>query len=203
VAAGSVGQAVLVAIDEKQGAAPAPSWRDLPGPLLRLAGDYAWRLIAIGFVFYWVVVLAHHLTLVVVPFLIALLVTALLSTPLRWMRRRGVKRGWATLATMLLAFIVLGGILTLVIVRAAEQAPQLGNEINKLLPHVKRWLITGPLHLNAKSVNNLSQTITNTITKNSSTIASTALSTGREALNLVGGFLLVVFSTIFLLYDGQ
>ena len=192
-----------MAIDQEQAPAPAAAWRALPGPLLRLAGDYAWRLIAVGFVFYWIVILAHDLTLVVVPFLIALLVTALLSTPFRWLRRRGLGRGWATLAAMLGAFVVLGGILTLVIVRAAEQAPQLGNEINKLLPHVKRWLITGPLHLNAKSVNNLSQTITNTVTKNSSKIASTALSTGREALTLVTGFLLVVFSTIFLLYDGQ
>ncbi|HUE58528.1 MAG TPA: AI-2E family transporter [Acidimicrobiales bacterium] len=192
-----------MAIDEKQGPAPASTWRDLPGPLLRLAGEYGWRLIVVGFVFYWAVILAHHLTLVVVPFLIALLVTALLSTPLRWLRHRGLGRGLATLATILLMFIVLGGILALVIVRAAEQAPQLGNEINNLLPHIKHWLITGPLHLNAKSVNNLSQTITNNITKNSSKIASTALTTGREALNLVAGFLLVVFSTIFLLYDGQ
>jgi predicted PurR-regulated permease PerM len=192
-----------VASDTEEGAAPATSWRDLPGPVLRLAGDYAWRLIVVGFVFYWIVVLAHQLTLVVVPFLLSLAVAALLRPAFNFLRRHGFRRGLSTLATVLGAFVVLGGLITLVIVRAAEQAPQLGNEINNLLPHIKRWLIKGPLHLNAKSVNNLSKTITDTVTKNSSKIASTALSTGREALNLVGGFLLVVFSTIFLLYDGE
>lgn len=192
-----------MATQTEQGAAPAASWRDLPGPVLKLAGDYAWRIIAVGFVAYWAVILAHHLTLVVVPFLISLMVTALLRPGFNFLRRRGLGRGLSTMATVLGAFVVLGGIITLVVVRAAEQAPQLGNEINNLLPHIKRWLITGPLHLNAKSVNNLSKTITDAVTKNSSTIASTALSTGREALNLVGGFLEVVFSTIFLLYDGE
>ena len=192
-----------MATDTEQGAATAASSRGLPGPLLRTAADYSWRLIAVGFVAYWVVILAHQLTLVVVPFLIALAVTALLKPVFNMIRRRGVNRGLTTVLTVLAAFAVLGGIITLVVVRAAEQAPQLGNEINKLLPHIKRWLITGPLHLNAKSVNNLSTTITNTITKNSSKIASTALSTGREALNLVAGLLEVIFSTIFLLYDGE
>jgi predicted PurR-regulated permease PerM len=130
------------------------------------------------------------------------MVTALLRPAFNYLRGHGLSRGLSTLATVFGAFVILGGLITLVVVRAAEQAPQLGNEINNLLPHVKRWLIKGPLHLNAKSVNNLSKTITDAVTKNSSKIASTALSTGREALNLVGGFLLVVFSTIFLLYDG-
>ncbi|HEX6392411.1 MAG TPA: AI-2E family transporter [Acidimicrobiales bacterium] len=192
-----------MASSTQDGAVPAASWRNLPGPLLRTAGDYAWRLIAVGFVFYWAVILAHRLTLVVVPFLISLMVAALLRPGFNFLRRRGIGRGLATLATVVGAFVILGGLITLVVVRAAEQAPQLGNEINNLLPHIKRWLIRGPLHLNAKSVNNLSTTITNSVTKNSSKIASTALSTGKEALNFVGGFLLVVFSTIFLQYDGE
>ena len=200
---GGVGQACPVATDTEQGIAASNPWRSVPGPLLRVAGDYAWRLIAVGFVAYWVVVLAHDLTLVVVPFLISLMVSALLRPGFNFLRRRGLSRGLSTVATVLGAFVVLGGIIALVVIRAAEQAPQLGNEINNLLPHIKRWLIKGPLHLNAKSVNNLSQTITNSVTKNSSKIASTALSTGREALNFVGGFLEVVFSTIFLLYDGE
>ena len=50
--------------------------------------------------------------------------------------------------------------LTLVVIRAAEQAPQLGNEINNLIPHIKRWLITGPLRLNPTTVNNLSRDLT-------------------------------------------
>ena len=182
---------------------PGTAWRELPGPLLRTAGDYAWRMIVVGIVAYYAVTMMSRLALVVVPFLVSLMVTALLRPVFRLFLRLGAGRGMATLATVLGSFILVGGLMTLVVIRAAEQAPQLGNEINSLIPHVKRWLIQGPLHLNSKSVNNISKTITQDVTKNTSAIASTALSTTKSVLDVVGGFLLVVFSTIFLLYDGE
>jgi len=175
----------------------------LPGPLLRAAADYAWRLVVVGFVFYYAVVVLGRLALVVIPFMVSLLVTALLRPVFSFFVRRGAGRGFGTLATVLGSFLLVGGLLTLVVIRAADQAPQLGDEINSLIPHVKHWLIHGPLHLNPKSVNNISQTITQDISKNSSKIASTALSTTKSVLDVVGGSLLVVFSTIFLLYDGE
>ena len=189
--------------DAPAGESLGPGWRDLPGPLLRTAADYAWRLTVVGFVFYFAVDLVGRLALVVVPFLVSLLVTALLRPVHNFFVRRGAGRGMATLATVLGSFILVGGLIALVVIRAAEQAPQLGDEINSLIPHIKHWLIHGPLHLNPKSVNNLSATITQDISKNSSKIASTALSTTRSVLDVLGGFLLVVFSTIFLLYDGE
>jgi predicted PurR-regulated permease PerM len=171
--------------------------------MLRIAGDYAWRVLAIGTVGYFALKLLLHLGLVVVPFIVSLLVTALLHPLLAFLRRRGMARGPATLATVLMAIVFLGGVLTLVVIRAAEQAPQLGNEVNNLIPHIKHWLITGPLRLNPTTVNNLSKHLTDAVTKNSSLIASTALSTGKTALDVLGGIALVIFSTIFLLYDGQ
>lgn len=175
----------------------------LPGPLLRAAASYAWRFVIVGFVFYYVVQVLSQLSLVVIPFLVALMVTALLRPVYNFFLRHGAGRGLGTIATVVGSFVLLGGLMTLVVTRAAEQAPQLGNEINSLIPHVKHWLIHGPLHMNPKSVNNISKTITSDITKHSSTIASTALSTTKSVFDVAGGFLLVVFSTIFLLYDGE
>lgn len=175
----------------------------LPGPLLRAAAAYAWRFVVVGFVVYFAVEVLSQLSLVVIPFLAALMVTALLRPVYNFFLRHGAGRGLGTVATVVGSFVLLGGLMTLVVTRAAAQAPQLGNEINSLIPHVKHWLIHGPLHMNPKSVNNISKTITSDITKHSSTIASTALSTTKSLLDVVGGFLLVVFSTIFLLYDGE
>ncbi len=183
--------------------AEAPSGRAYPGHVLRTAADYAWRLLVVGTLGYFALKLFMRVGLVVIPFLVSLLVTALLHPVLAFFRRRGVPRGIATVATVLVALVLLGGVLTLVIVRAAEQAPKLGNEINNLIPHVKHWLITGPLRLNPTTVNNLSKHITSQVTKNSSAIASTALSTGKTALDVLGGAALAIFSTIFLLYDGE
>ena len=190
---------------DRQGARPEPDVPSspYPGPVLRVAAEYAWRLIVLGIVVYFAVRLLSRLSLVVVPFLISLLVTALLLPVFGFFRRRGLGRGFATVATILFTVVLLGGVITLVVVRAAEQAPKLGNEINNLIPQVKRWLVTGPLHLNPTTVNNLSKTITNDVTKNSSAIASTALSTGKTALEVLAGIVLALFSTIILLYDGE
>lgn len=182
---------------------PGGPWAAYPGPALRVTADYAWRLIAIGVVVYFGVRLLSRLSEVVIPFIVSILVTALLQPVARRMRRVGMGRGLATVLTLLTTVVVFGGLITIVVVRAAQQAPQLGNEFNNLLPHVKHWLITGPLKLNPKTVNNLNTTISNDITKNSSAIASTALSTGKTALSLLAGLVLAIFSTIFLIYDGE
>jgi len=186
-----------------EGRSPAGATSQLPGPLLRVAGDYAWRLIAVGVVVYFGIRLLSDLSLVVIPFVISLLVAALLSPLAIRIRHAGAGRAVATILTMLVAVVVLGGLLTLVILRAAQQAPQLGNEINNLLPHVKNWLINGPLKIDAKTVDNLSSTLSETISKNSAKIASTALSTGKTVLSFVTGLVLVVFCTVFLVYDGD
>lgn len=173
------------------------------GSWLRTAGDYAWRILALGFVGYFAVTILSRLSLVVIPFLAAIFVTALLQPLASRLNRGGVPRGLATLLTMLVAVVVIGGLVTIVVVRAAEQAPQLGDEINNLLPHVKHWLIHGPLKMNPKTVNNLNGTISKDISRNSSVIASTALSTTKTVVDFVGGTVLAVFCTIFLVYDGD
>ena len=174
-----------------------------PGATLRAAGDYAWRILAVGTVAYFGIRLLSRLSLVVIPFMASLLVTSFLRPVMNRQRRWGFPRAAATLVTVLAAVGIMGGILAVVIVRAAGQAPQLGDEINSLIPQVKHWLIHGPLQLNPTTVDNLGNTITSDISKNSSKIASTALSTGKTVLSVLGGILLTIFSTIFLLYDGD
>lgn len=186
-----------------QPASSPSSGRQSPGPVLRTAGEYAWRLLAVGTVGYFLVQLLSKLSLVVIPFIAAILVTGLLQPVANRLRRLGMGRGLATVITMLGAVFVLGGLITEVVVRATQQAPQLGDEINRLLPQIKHWLIHGPLRINAKTVDNLNNTITNDISKNSSKIASAALSTGKTVLSFLAGLLLAVFSSIFLVYDGD
>jgi predicted PurR-regulated permease PerM len=174
-----------------------------PGPVIRITADYCWRLIVIGVVVYFAVELMSKVSVTVVPFMVALLVSSLLHPLAVRLRRHGLSRGVSTVVAFLAAVVVLGGLITLVVLRAAQQAPQLGNEINNLLPQVKHWLITGPLKLDPTTINNLNNTITQSINRNSSAIASTALSTGKTVLTFLEGLLLIIFSSIFLIYDGD
>ena len=176
--------------------------RRYPGAVLRTAADYSWRILVVGTVGYLLVDGLSQLTTVVIPCLVALLITALLHPVQVVLRRMRVPRGLATFVCIVVALAVVGGILTLVVDKAINQAPQLGDQINRLIPKIRHWLISGPLHLSAASVGNFSNTLTNQVTKNSSAIASAAVSTGKTVLDVVTGLLLALFVTIFLLYDG-
>ncbi|MGI8751601.1 MAG: AI-2E family transporter [Acidimicrobiales bacterium] len=180
-----------------------PRQPEYPGPVLRTTAAYSWRVLVVGALGYFVLRLLSHLLTAVVPFVVALLVTALLRPVLVFLRHRGVPRLLATVLAVLTAVVVLGGLITVVILGAANQAPQLGAEINRLIPHVKSWLETGPIHVDAKTVNNFSRTLTNTVSTHSSEVASTAFSTGKTVVDVVAGFILAIFVTIFLLYDGE
>jgi predicted PurR-regulated permease PerM len=174
-----------------------------PGPGLRIAADYAWRLLVLVLAAYVVLRVLSHLLIVIVPFTFALLVTAALLPLLGVLVRRGVPRVLATVTTLLVALVVMGGIIALVVTKAVDQAPQLGTEIDKLIPKVEHWLVTGPLKLNQGTIANFSTTLSKQVDKNSAAIASTAVSTGKTVLDVLGGAVLGVFCTIFLLYDGD
>jgi predicted PurR-regulated permease PerM len=174
-----------------------------PGVALRVAAGYAWRLLVVGLVVYVSLRLLGRMLTVVVPFSLALLLTALLRPLMVLLRRRGVPRWLATLATVLTAIIVVGGILALVITKAVQQAPQLANEINQLVPKVENWLINGPLHLDRTTIDNFSKNITSQVNKNGTAIASTALSTGKTVVDVLSGLVIGLFATIFLIFDGE
>lgn len=168
-----------------------------------MAAAYSWRVLIVGALGYFVLRILSGLMLAVVPFVIALLLSALLRPVMLFLRRRGLQRALATVLTVVLAVIVIGGLITVVVLRAANQAPQLGAEVNRLIPHVKSWLETGPLHVDTKTVNNFSRTLSNAVSSHSSQIASTAVATGKTVVDVVTGLVLTFFVTIFLLYDGE
>jgi putative heme transporter len=181
----------------------APKSQSHPGPALRVAADYAWCLIVIGVAAYLGLRILGHLLTVVVPFTLSVLLTAALRPLMGVLVRRGLHRALATLATLLVALVVIGGIIALAATKAIDQAPQLAKEINELIPKVEKWLISGPLRLNKGTIDSFSATLTKQVDKNGAAIASTAVSTGKTVLDVLAGLVLGVFSTIFLLYDGE
>lgn len=187
-------------VPSPDGARPATTH---PGPVLRVAADYAWRLLVIGLAAYLTARVLGQIMTVVVPFTLSVLLTAALRPLTNLLRRLGVPRAIATVLTLVIAVVVIGGIIALVITRAVAEAPQLGREIDALIPRVQHWLINGPLNLDSHTVNHFSSALTRWINRHSSDIANTAVSTGRTVLDLLAGFVMGVFMTIFLLYDGD
>jgi putative heme transporter len=179
-----------------------PQPTQLPGPVLRVGADYAWRLLVLVLAAYVVVRALSHVLEVIVPLAAALFVTALLHPVQAYLRRHGVHRGIATLITVIVAFVAFGGLLTLVIFRAIDQIPQLADKVNSVLPSLRHWLEKGPLKVSPKTVNNLSSTVSKEVSSHSSTLISAAASTGKTVISGATGVLLAFFATVFFLYDG-
>jgi predicted PurR-regulated permease PerM len=77
---------------------------------LQLTAGWAWRLLVVGVVIYLAFRLASALRIVVLPFIAALLLAALLQPLTRRLRRAGLPALSATWCTLLVAVAVLAGV---------------------------------------------------------------------------------------------
>src|SRR3954467_10222828 len=85
--------------------AVTPAW-------LRAASDWTWRSFVVAFGVVAAVYALGYLRIVVLPIIVALLLTTLLLPPKRFLTRRGMKNALATALTMVGAILVLAAVLT-------------------------------------------------------------------------------------------
>lgn len=185
--------------NRKETAAPRP--RGVP-PLLQDAAGWCWRILVVAAAVTLLGMLARKLELVVIPLLAALLLTALLAPLASRLRRLRLPRAAAAILTVLTAIAVLGGIGAFVVNRAAAGYPELATQIGQLVTRTQHWLISGPLHLDASSVNNIGSKVTTALRSRQGEVASGALSAGRTLAEVATAIVLTLFLTLFLLYDG-
>ena len=99
----------------------------------------------------WVV---KKLEVIVVPVLVALLVSALLLPVVDWLDRRGLPRGGAVALVLLGGFAILGGILAFVVIQFIDGLPGLTEQVTHSIESTRQWLIHGPAHLRGEQIDN-------------------------------------------------
>ena len=194
--------------DEQQSAAPSVhpgrtnfSRAEVPYGV-DLAAAWSWRFIVIVIAGYFIARTIGFLSLVVLPVVIALFISALVVPVVDWLTGI-VRRGVA-------AFVVLIGVvavITLMVAFATQQvvdgATELANQVVSGLDEIRHWLETGPLHVTDKQINNAIQEMQNLVTTSNEQIVSRAQSVGSTIGHIVAGFFIVLFSTYFFLADGR
>ncbi|MDT5073453.1 MAG: putative heme transporter, partial [Mycobacterium sp.] len=98
-------------------------------PIIRKTAAWSWRLLIIMgalAAFIWVV---GHLEVIVVPVLLATMVTAMLLPLVDYLDRRGLPRGGAVAGVILSSIVVVGGILTFVVSQFIQGAPALVDQV--------------------------------------------------------------------------
>jgi predicted PurR-regulated permease PerM len=172
-------------------------------PLVRKAAAWAWRLLVIlaaAVALLWVV---QKLEIIVVPVLLALMISALLVPAVDWIDMRGLPRAAAVALVLLGGFLVFGGILAFVIVQFVYGLPDLTEQISRSIDSTRRWLIEGPLHLRGEQISNAGNAAIQALHNNQSKLTSGALATAATITELVTAAVLVLFTLIFFLYGGR
>jgi putative heme transporter len=170
---------------------------------LRVAAAWAWRvllLVIVGVAVLWVVL---QLQVVVVPILIATLLSALLSPLVGLLRRAGLPRSLASTVVLIGGMAAVGGTLYLVISQFISGAPELTSNAAGGLKTIQGWLRTGPLHLSNAQLQGLGKEIQDWFTANKTTLTTGALSTATTLGHVLAGLFLVLFTTFFFLRDGR
>ena len=176
--------------------AQVPGW-------LQLAAGWAWRLLVIGVVIYLAFRLASALRIVVLPFIAALLLTALLLPLTRRLRQAGLPALSATWCTLLVAVAVLAGAGVLAATQTSAEYQTLVRELGNTVHDLQRWLAGPPFHFRQSSLEQLSNRVLAFLKQHQSAVASTVLSGGRIFLEILAGLVLMLFVTFFLLKDGD
>lgn len=170
--------------------------------LLQQTAAWSWRLLLTGLIIYLAFRLAVYLRLVTLPFIGALLFTALLEPLAAWLRRHGVGALLSTWCCFLIVLLLIGGAMTLVATQISADYPTLFREAQHTANEVARSLSGPPFHLRTTRLSKLSSEGLKYIAQHKSVVAGTVLTTGKYALEFLAGLILTLFISFFLIKDG-
>ncbi len=182
---------------------PSSRADDSVEPVVRKTAAWAWRLLVILAAVVALLWVVKRLEIIVVPVLLALMLSALLVPAVDWLDRRGLPRGGAVALVLLSGFAILGGILAFVISEFAIGLPDLVAQIERSIDTTRKWLIEGPAHLSHQQIDNAGNAAIEALRNNQDKLTSGALSTAATITEIVTAALLMLFTLIFFLYGGR
>lgn len=170
---------------------------------IRVAAAWSWRLILIGLALAGVLWLIVQVRIIVIPVLIAILLTALLTPVVNWIERQGAPRSVGVLIAIVAFFASVWALVTLIITQMRNGFDDLTVRSQEVWQDVLQWVKHNSLGISAEQLESFGNQIMKTIEGNQSEIWNGALGIATTAGQFVTGMLLTIFSLIFMLIDGQ
>ena len=180
----------------------SPESRRVPG-WLQTGAAWSWRLLIIAAAIYLVARVLSMLSIVVVPCIVALLLTALLQPLTARLRRAGLPALAATWVTLLIVAAVFGGLVMLIAARVSADYPSLVAETRHTISEIESLLAGPPFRLKNNSVHRFLNDIPGYLSKHKSLVEGTVLTGGKLASEFFGGLVLMLFVMFFLIKDGE
>jgi len=171
-------------------------------PGIRLAGAWSWRLLALFAVIAVFLFLVVQLRLIVIPLLIAVLVSSIVAPFVAFLVRHRWPKGLAIAVAVITTLLVPVALITLAATQLAGGLAGLSDRLAGSYGDLKALLLASPLHLTEPQINDYLQQALAAIQADSQVFISGALSLGTSLGHGLTGLLLTLFSLLFLLIDG-
>lgn len=191
------------------GAASAPLAR--PRPLdgvevpfaLRFSAAWAWRLLLVVALVWVFLQVFSLLSVVLVPVIIGILLTAVASPLADRVQATGLPRSVATLLVVLTGIVLLVALIALVAQQFSSGFGDLRDSFNDSLDKLTEYLIN--LGLSQHQLDVFFGRVRDAVSGNGGNgdLGGTVLRASTTAGHLLAGLFIVLFSTIFLTYDGR
>jgi predicted PurR-regulated permease PerM len=169
---------------------------------MKIAGAWSWRILAVVGVLVVFGLLIIQLKEIVIPFMVAILISALLVPIVQFLVRHRWPKAIAVLVTMLATVAVLGGLIYLIVWQIRAGSADIQSRSVGAYEDFQAWL-DKTFNIDTADFNSYLASAWETVQDNSSTLWSGALTVGSTAGHLLTGFLLTLFATIFILIDGK
>ena len=171
-------------------------------PALRQATAYAWRLLVIAAAIGVVVWLVIQLKLLVVPMLVAILITALVWPAFSFLLRHRWPRWLAIVVTVLGTIAVISGLLWLAVWQITREFSSVRDRTVDAVGQFRQYLIDGPLHLSAQQIDDGLRQAGTFLQQQAEVLWTGALAIGTTLGHVATGLLLTLFILLCLLADG-
>jgi len=169
---------------------------------MRVAAEVGWRLLVLAGTVWVMMRVIGAVRLVVLAFVAALLITALLQPFVARLKRMGVPRGLATAMVFIGGFIVMGLVGWFVVWQVMANIDNLSSSLQDGIDQGKKWLLNGPFHVTDAQINQVANSLSDAIGSNTKALTDAGLQGVTVIVEFLTGVLLAMFSTLFLLYDG-
>jgi predicted PurR-regulated permease PerM len=167
-----------------------------------LAAAWSWRLLVLAAGCYVLARLIGMFAVVVLPVVIALLLTALLVPVVDLLTRVKLPRGPASLLVVVGSIAVVATLLTFAGQQIAQGASDLSAQVVTGLEQIKEWLKTGPLQASDSQINGYIKSAQDAVTSSNAQLVSQLTEVGTTVGHIVAGLFIVLFGTYFFLADG-
>ncbi|MER7109647.1 AI-2E family transporter [Streptomyces sp. NPDC000229] len=187
----------------------APAVAARPDPVaaipwgIRVAAEAGWRLLVLAGTLWVLMKVISEVRLVVLAFVAALLITAILQPTVARLRTWGLPRGLATAVTAITGFVIMGLVGWFVVWQVMDNLGDISDRVRDGIDELKAWLLDSPFHVTEQQINDIAKNLSDTIGTNTEEITTAGLQGVTVMVEILTGILLTMFSTLFLLYDGK